>query len=75
MAVFPSMSGPRDSEQQPSQTGSNVTPAKPPRRRIVDQILANRSQVAQRMGMMQMGGPEYMDYLDQMRSNPMNSFF
>jgi hypothetical protein len=66
---------PMPSSNQTNQAGSNVTPAQPPRRRIIDQILAARQQAGQNINMLRLGGSSYMDMLDQMRQNPMNSFY
>lgn len=42
---------------------------------MVDQIMMQRRGAMQNEQMLRLGGPEYFDYIDQLRMNPMATWF
>jgi hypothetical protein len=47
----------------------------PRKKKLIDQIMASRAQAGQQRQMFQQGGPGYLDYVDQLRMNPFNTFY
>jgi hypothetical protein len=69
--MFGSASDP-SSGATPQQSTGSVDPRK---KRMIDQIMANRQQANQQRQLGQMGGPQFLDYMDQMRMNPFNTWY
>jgi hypothetical protein len=75
-AAFGSYGDPSASTTTNSGAGGRVG-VDPRKKKLIYQIMANRMQAGQGKQMMTPGGggPGYMDYVDQLRMNPMNTWY
>ena len=71
---FPAMSG--SVADAPAQGGTQGQAQQDPRKKkMIDQIMANRQQANQQTQMGLQGGVNFLDYMDQMRMNPFNTWY